>query len=214
MGGKSSPSNDQQVQFEMQQAEQAKQTEAARQARLASGTQAVNDIFAGGNFNDAFYNKFNKAQLDYQEPQLQTQFDQSKKALTYQLANAGMLRSKAAADAAGLLEQQDLTGDAAIRASADQQTSGLRSNILNEKQGAINQLYSTEDPTIAANTATSMVQQGQIQTPNLNPLGAMFTPFLIGGANAFAQGYQNYNYNQAMQPRSPTGGGAIVTNTV
>lgn len=213
MGGKNKSSNDQMVQFEMQQAAEAKQKEADRQARLASGSQAVNDIFASGNFNDAFYNKYNQAQLDYQQPQLQTQFDQAKKKLTYDTARAGTLRSKAAADAAGLLEEQNLTGDAAIRAGADTQTAQLRQQLLNEKQSAMNQLYSTEDPSIAANTATGMVQQGALSTPNLQPLGAMFTPLIVGGANALGQGYANYQTNQYLNPKQPTGGGSIV-NTV
>ena len=47
--------------FEMQQAAEAKQKEADRQARLQSGTSQVNDIFASGNFDDAFYNKYKDA---------------------------------------------------------------------------------------------------------------------------------------------------------
>ena len=217
MGGKSHSSNDQMVQFEMQQAQQAQQKEADRQARLAQGTQAVNDIFGAaatpGDPNFIDYDKYNQAQLDYNEPQLATQFDQAKKKLTYDTARAGILRSKAAADATGLLEQQDLTGDAAIRAQADSSTAGLRQNVMNEKQSAINQLYSTEDPTIAANTATGMVQQGAITAPNLTPLGAMFTPLIVGGAGALGQAYSNYQTNQYLQPRSPTGSGNVV-NTV
>jgi hypothetical protein len=210
MGGKSHSTNDQMVQFEMQQAAEAKQKEADRQARLAQGSQAINDIFNAANFNDSFYNKFNQAQLDYNNPQLKQQYDAAQRKLTYDLARGGTLRSKAAADATGLLANQNLVGQAAIGAQADTQTANLRQQILNEKQAATNQLYSTEDPTIAANTATGMVQQSAIQTPNLTPLGAMFTPLIVGGANALGQGWQNYQVNQAMQPRAPVGQGSVV----
>jgi hypothetical protein len=211
MGGKSKPSNDQMVNFEMQQAAEAKQKEADRQARLASGTDAVNNIFASGNFDDSFYNKYNQASLDYTQPQLQTQYEQAQRKLTYDLARAGTLRSTAAGQAQGILNTENLTNDAALRAQADQQTAALRSNISNEKQQAINQLYATEDPTVAANTATGMVQQGAVATPNLNPLGAMFTPLAVGGIGYANSALNNYYFNKGIASQSGQGPGAINT---
>jgi len=209
MGGKSHPSNDAMVNFEMQQAADAKQKEADRQARLATGTQTVNDIFSGANFDDAFYNKYKQASLDYTLPQLSTQYNLAKNKLTYDLARAGTLRSSAAVDAAGRLNTQNLTDEAGLRAGADQQAATLRTQIGNEKQQAINQLYATEDPTVAANTATGMVQQGAIATPNLNPLGALFDPIAVGGINAANSYLGNYYTSQGLNPSNPTGPGAI-----
>jgi hypothetical protein len=209
MGGKAKSSNDQMVAFEQQQAADAKQKEADRQARLQTGSDAINSIFASGNFNDDFYNKYNKAQLDYYEPQLQTQYQQQQRKLTYDLARAGTLRSKGAADAAGILNTENLTGDAALRAQADTTTAALRSNIAGEKQQAVNQLYSTEDPTIAANTATGMVQQAAVSAPNLNPLGAMFTPLVVGGGAGLTNAINNYYVNKGMQAANPVGAGSI-----
>jgi hypothetical protein len=216
MGGKSHSSNDEMVQFEKEQAAQTQQQEADRQARLAQGTQSINDIFNSANFNDDFYNKYNQAALDYTEPQLATQYQQATNKLTYDLARAGTLRSSAAGTAQGLLSQQNLADDAALRAQADQGTATLRQNIANEKQQAINQLYSTEDPTIASNTAAGMVAQSQISTPNLNPLGAMFTPLTVGAISAANQALQNYYFNQnitgGQTPAPATGGGSLVTS--
>ncbi len=198
MGGKSSGSNDEMINFERQQAADAAAKEADRQARLASGTQQVNDIFASGNFDDAFYDKYKQANLDYTLPQLDTQFTQAKNKLTYDLARAGTLRSSGAVDATGRLNTQNLTDEAGLRGAADQQAAGLRTTISNEKQQAINQLYATEDPTVAANTATGMVQQGSIATPNLNPLGAMFDPIAVGGINAANSYLGGYYTNQGL----------------
>src|SRR4029077_4423359 len=93
--------------------------------------------------------------------------------------------------------------------AADQQAASLRTTIGNEKQQAINQLYATEDPSVAANTATGMVQQGAIASPNLNPLGAMFDPIAVGGISAANSYLNNYYTNAGLNPANPTGGGNI-----
>jgi hypothetical protein len=203
MGGKSHPDNSQMVNFEMQQAQQAADKEAARQARLNTGTQQINDIFSNANFNQPFYNKYTNAILNYQMPQLQDQYTQAKNKLTYDLARSGTLDSTAAGYAQGLLAKQNLNEQASITAGADQQTAALRNQILGEKQTAINQLYSTEDPSIAANTASSMVAQNQITQPNLNPLGAIFTPLAVGGAGALQSSINNYYTQKGMQAAPP-----------
>lgn len=203
MGGKSHPDNSQMVQFEQQQAADAAAKEAARQARLNTGTTQINDIFSKANFDQNFYDKYTNAILNYQQPQLADQYTQAQNKLTYDLARAGTLNSTAAGYAQGLLAKQNLNEQASISAAADQQTAGLRNQILNEKQSAINQLYSTEDPTLAANTAQSMVQQSSISTPNLNPLGAIFTPLAVGGAGALQSSINNYYVQRGMQSAAP-----------
>ena len=203
MGGKSHPDNSQMVNFEKQQADQAAAKEAARQQRLNTGTQQINDIFSNANFNQPFYDKYTQAILTYQMPQLQDQYTQAQNKLTYDLARAGTLNSTAAGYSQGLLSKQNLQEQASISASADQQTAALRNQILNEKQTAMNQLYSTEDPTVAANTAASMVAQNQITQPNLNPLGAIFTPLAVGGAGALQSSINNYYTQKGMQAAAP-----------
>ena len=203
MGGKSHPDNSQMVNFEMQQAQQAAQKEAERQARLTAGTQQINDIFSNAHFNKGFYDKYTNAITGYQMPQLQDQYTQAQNKLTYDLARAGTLNSTSAGYAQGLLAKQNLNEQASITAAADQQTAALRNQILSEKQTAINQLYSTEDPSIAANTASSMVAQNQITQPNLNPLGAIFTPLAVGGAGALQSSINNYYTQKGMQAAAP-----------
>jgi hypothetical protein len=210
MGGKSHPDNSQMVNFEMQQAQQAADKEAARQQRLNTGTQQINDIFGNANFDQNFYDKYTKAITGYQMPQLQDQYTQAQNKLTYDLARAGTLNSTGAGYAQGLLAKQNLNEQASITAGADQQTSALRNQILNEKQTAINQLYSTEDPTIAANTASSMVAQNQITQPNLNPLGAIFTPLAVGGAGALQSSINNYYTQRGMQAAAPDNSTGVV----
>jgi hypothetical protein len=72
MGGKGSgPSNNQMVRFEMQQAQEAKDKENKRQARLDQGKSAIDALFGPENFGDNFYNKYTKAAVDYAMPQLE-----------------------------------------------------------------------------------------------------------------------------------------------
>lgn len=199
MGGKSSSSNNQQIQFEMQQAAQAQQKEAERQARLAQGTDTINTTFDNAGFDQAFYDKYGNAVKDYQTPQLATQFTAAKRKLTADLARSGNLFSSDAARASGLLTDQNNAAVDAITAGADQQEGALRANVNAQKQQAINQLYATEDPSIAANTAASSVQAAQIATPNLNPLSAMFTPIAVGGIGALNSSIDAYNTNRGLQ---------------
>jgi hypothetical protein len=209
MGGKSKSTNDAALQFQMQQAEEAKQKEAERQARLTQGKTAIDDLFAGGGFDDSFYNKYKGAELNYTLPQLQDQYAKQKEQTTYDLARAGTLRSTAAGKAQANLELQNATNEAAIRAKADADTAALRQGIQGEQQTAYNQLYATEDPAVAANSATSSINAAQLSSPALTPLGDLFKPLVIGSMGALSNVVGNYNLNKQLGTSSPfTGSGS------
>ena len=212
MGGKSGPSNSQMVQFEMQQAQEAKNKENKRLARLDQGKGAIDALFGPENFGDPFYNKYQKAELDYTLPQLQTQYDTAKSGMTYDLARAGTLRSSAAAYAQKLLENQNAVNEAGIRAKADTDTAALRQSIASQQQQAYNQLYATEDPTVAANTAATSVANAQLTQPNTGALGDLFKPIAIGLGSAATPVYGQYQANQYLANKSPFGSGSM-TNT-
>lgn len=211
MGGKSSPSNSQMVNFEMQQAQEARQKEADRQARLNVGKDAVDKLFGSDNFGTGFYDKYNKASLDYTLPQLTTQYDKAKRDMTFDLARAGTLRSTAAGQAQGYLENENAVNEASLRAKADTDTASLRQSIASQQQQAYNQLYATEDPAVAANTATHAVANAQIAQPNISPLGDLFKPLVIGAAGAYGGYTDSSNLYKALQTNSPTGSGAMTT---
>jgi microcystin-dependent protein len=199
------------VQFEMQQAQDAKDKENLRQARLSQGKSAIDNIFGNANFGDDFYNKYTNANLDYSLPQLETQYDKAKTGLNYDLARAGTLRSTMAGYAQGELVKQNAINEAAIRTKADTDTAALRQSIASQQNQAYNQLYATEDPTVAANTAATSVAGAQLSQPNLQPLGAVFTPVAIGLGTALSSPYGQYTANQ-MVPKSGLGQGSQVTS--
>ena len=207
MGGKSKSSNSEMLAFEKQQAAEARQREEERKGRLEQGKGAIDAIFAGGGFDDAFYNKYKGASLGYSLPQLQDQYSKQKEQTTYDLARAGLLRSTAAGQAQADIEMQKAAQEAAIRAQADQGVADLRKNISGQRSAATSQLYATEDPDIAANTAIQSVQQAQLSTPNLQPLGELFKPLVIGAAGAAGAGYNNYVAN-TLYPKTPNYGGS------
>jgi hypothetical protein len=209
MGGKSGPSNNQMVQFEMQQAQDAKDKENLRQARLDQGKTAIDSIFGPQNFDDSFYNKYNTAELNYTQPQLSDQYDKAKQGMTYDLARAGTLRSTAAGYAQSLLEKQNAVNQAGLLAKADTDTAALRQSIASQQQQAYNQLYATEDPTVAANTAATSAGNAQLSQPTLTPLTNAFQPVAIGLGTALTSAYGNYGANQALNANNPLGQGNI-----
>lgn len=158
---------------------------------------AASKIYVGGDpnsttggFDDNFYNNFTNAQLNYYMPQEDRQFTQAQTSLDYGLARAGTLNSSIADTQLANLAYQDTMNKAQIQSSADTATAQLRDTVASDKNAAINQLYATENPSTAASTAAGLVNNVQLTTPQLNPIGQLFTPIAIGTGNAIA-GYTN-----------------------
>ena len=158
---------------------------------------AASKIYVGGDpskttggFDDDFYNKFTNAQLGYYMPAEDRQFTQAQTSLDYGLARAGTLNSSIADTQLANLTYQDTLNKAQIQSTADTATAQLRDTVASDKNQAINQLYSTENPSTAASTAAGLVGNVQLTTPQLNPIGQLFTPIAVGTGNAIA-GYTN-----------------------
>lgn len=169
-----------------------------------------------------FYTKYTKAMLDYYLPQEDQQYTQARSNLAYQLARAGSLNSSVAGMDVGKLAQQDEINQAQIGAQADNATGQLRTQMQQDQQAALNQLYSTEDPSVSASTAENMVANAQLTKPLLNPVGALFTPLSVGVGTALSGFTNPYAYiaNTTGMPGSvsastPSGsGGSGVTQNV
>jgi len=215
MGGKggSGPSNNQMVQLEMQRAQEARDKENERQARLNQGKTAIDSIFGNDNFGDTFYEKYRKAGLDYTLPQLEKQYGEAKRTSEADLARAGLLRSGAAGFVQNKLTEQQGVNEAALKAKADTDTAELRKSIAAQQQQAYNQLYATEDPTVAANTAATSAGNAQLQQPNPGALGDMFKPIAIGLGSAVAPAVGEYQANKALAARTgrESGSGTVTS---
>lgn len=151
----------------------------------------------------SMYDDFKKATLDYYMPQEREQYADARSKLAYNLARAGQLNSSTADMDVAKLAKQDEMNVAQIASQADTQTANFRKQVEDARQVALNQLYSTEDPTVAANTAQNMVANAQLTVPDLNPAGALFAPITVGVGNAIS-GFMNPYAQIASSSQSPT----------
>lgn len=154
--------------------------ERIRQQNIRDGTARINSIFDGGapgatsGFNDQFFDDRRQAYLDYATPQVDRQFGDAQKQLTFSLARGGLLDSSVRGDkVAGLQEAYDLNrqqvGDQALAFETDARNSveGARSNL-------IAMLNATGDSQGAANSALAQAQ-ALSQRPAFSPLTQLFT---------------------------------------
>jgi hypothetical protein len=176
--------NDNGLMFQMLQAAQARQEEEARQQRIEQGREFIDRQFDLFNKDKAFFDRYRQGITDYYKPQIDRQYADANKNLTYQLADAGTLRSTAAADATADLTRQKDSNLVSMNAKADSALGDLRNQIASNKDTAINQLMTTEDPSVSANTALNGIANVQLAKPDLSPLANLFSTAAIGGANA------------------------------
>lgn len=161
-----------------------------------------------GGFGDDFYNKYRTSSLDYYLPELDKQFTKAKSTLNFDHARAGTLQSSMASENVADLVYQNTMNEAMVRSKADNATAQLKNSVSAQKNGALTQLYATEDPSVAANTATNSVRTLQNSTPEFSPMGELFRNAVVG-ASGFAGGYNDYkNWG------SPSGGGSGSGRTV
>ena len=140
-------------------------------------TQTDTGQTAGG-FDDAFYNKYKQAVLDYYTPQVDKQYSDAKKQAVYGLGRSGNLISSAA---------NDLTAD--LKGQYDINTAGVRNQAENTCAWG-------EPRNLAA------VRDISLSQPQMSPLSALFNVATIGGANVLKgyQGQQNLNTFNASLP--------------
>ena len=139
---------------------------------------------AESGFGPDFYQNYTNQILNYYQPDETRQYQEAQRDLTYNLARAGTLDSSYAADAQGNLAYNDAIQKANIVANANQQTGALQSQIASNKQSMINELYSTQDPTLTASMAADSAAASRLQNPNLTPAAALFTPALTAAGSA------------------------------
>jgi len=180
---------------------------------------AKSNIYVGGDpsqttggFGSDFYDKYRNAITGYYLPQEDQQYQNARSSLNYGLARAGQLRSGTAGMDVANLANQDVLAQANIQSQADNATGQLRTQIAQDEQSALNQLYSTEDPTVAANTAGNMVANADLQKPMLNPMGNVINTISVGVGNALSGFTNPYAYINpgagGMGPSTTQGTGA------
>lgn len=170
------------------EAAQARATEEARQGRIRAGMSSVDNTFAG--FNDDFYGKRRTSFMDFYQPQLDDQFSKAREALTFALADAGLLNSSIAGEKTADLNKAYETQRGSILSKADADVNSLKGRIANEKSTLVSQLNATADADRVSNEALSRSAALYKDVPDYSPLGDLFSG--IGtGIGAVAQRQNN-----------------------
>lgn len=129
-----------------------------------------------GQFNDAFFDKIKQGYIDYATPQLQQQYQDAGKDLTFSLARSGLLNSSARAQQEGRLQQLYDTNAQDIADKALSYESDARNNVEDARSNLITTLNATGDAQGAANSA--IARASALSTaPSYSALGQLFTDF-------------------------------------
>lgn len=128
-------------------------------------------------FQPSFYDQRSKDYVNYALPQLAGQYQTTKNALGFGVANRGLYGGSAAQKQNSELERETGQAKQSIADSGRNQANALQQQVAAAKQNAINQLYQTADPSQA--TAGAINAAAQFRLPNsFAPLANMFSSLL------------------------------------
>lgn len=179
---------------------QARADEQARQERIRQGTERIGTIF-DGQFNDQFFDARKQAYMDYATPQLQDQYADTQKELTYALARGGNLNSSVRGEKVADLEKKFTLAQQDISDKALAQANATRSQVEGARSDLVSMLNATGD---AEGTANSAINRATAlsQPEAFSPLSSLFSDFTAGlgtqaaleRANSYGAGVpQRYN---------------------
>lgn len=181
------------------QANIARYEEQERQNRIREGTTRIDDMF-NGQFTDGYFDKQRQSFLDYANPQLEDQYADAQKQLTYSLTRSGLLDSSVRADKEAELQKKYDLNKQQIADQAQSYSTDARNNVEKSRSDLITILNATGDAEGAANSAitrASALSQPQAYSP-LTQLFADFTAGLgtqsaIERANSMSAAYGGSN---------------------
>lgn len=185
------------------EAKLARADEAARQARIREGTQKIGTIF-DGQFNDQYFDKRRQAYIDYATPQVEDQYGDAQKQLTFALARGGNLNSSVRGEKAAELQKRfDLTKQE-VTDKGLSYANEAKSSVEGARSDLIGMLNATGDAEGAANSAISRASTLS-QPTAFSPLSQLFGDFTAGlGQQAALERAAAYS-GGSVQPRYNTG---------
>ena len=157
------------------EAAQARADEEARQARIRAGTTNINNTF-DSQFTDDYYKQRRDAYTNYATPQLEDQYADAQKQLTYALARGGLLDSSIRGSKLGELQQQYALQNQDIADKALASETDARNAVEDSRANLISTLNATGDAEQAASTAISRAS-ALSQPAAYSPLTSLFADF-------------------------------------
>jgi hypothetical protein len=178
----------------------SRQREVDRQNRLTAGAKNIDNIFGG--IPDSYYNGVSDNIKTLGGQDLTSQFNRARENLQYALARSGLVGSSVANDGMVDINTARDEGAAKIGIQATQAANKLRQQTDQEKQSAMNQLYATENPDLAANTALTGRTLIMQDKPSYSPIGDIFGA-VLGGIGSGLNYVNNVNAGK-VTPNSPS----------
>lgn len=177
-------------------AEIARQQEATRQANIAAGTQKINDAFA--QFTPDYFTGIGKNFTDYYMPQLDKQYQDTRRNLIYGLSNTGGLTSSAGNQSIADLENQYNLQRQQVTSGAIDAENQAKSDLENNRSQLISNLEAGSG--VESTAQTAMARAAAMTAPKVySPLGDVFSQFtnnLKNSALLQANGYQGLPITQ------------------
>ena len=169
------------------EAAQARADEEARQARIRAGTTNINNTF-DSQFTDDYYKQRRDAYTNYATPQLEDQYADAQKQLTYALARGGLLDSSIRGSKLGELQQQYALQNQDIADKALASETDARNAVEDSRANLVSTLNATGDAEQAASTAISRAS-ALSQPAAYSPLASLFADFTdaLGTSAALAK---------------------------
>lgn len=153
---------------------QASQQEQQRQNKIRSGTAAIDNTF--GQFNDDFYKGRRDGFLNYAKPQLDDQYADTRKQLTYWLDGRGLLDSSVRAQKeAELQKKYDLNSRSVTDQALDYENQ-TRNQVSEARSALVRDLQASGDASGVQQAATNRVAALSAQ-PTFSPLASLFGDF-------------------------------------
>lgn len=153
-------------QYEKQAAE-----EAARQARITEGKEAINSAFAG--YDDTFYNERAQDYVDYATPQIEDQYKDAMKSLRIALARNNNLNSSYAAEKFADVKSDYLQGLTDAERKGMDYANQVRSSLASAQSNLQQQNASLADPTLIAQMAANSIASSTA-LPSYSPVAQLF----------------------------------------
>lgn len=162
-----------------------------QQKNIDAGTNQINQLF--NQYNSDFYAKRGQDYTDWATPQVMQQFQNTKNQLAYSLARNGTLNSSMANTRGQQLQtnlNQQLNN---VAQGAQAQINTLKGQVSDAKTNLVNQLISSNDPSIVA-TQGAALTAGLNTAPSFNSLGNMFSDW----SNTYLANMNARAYNPAV----------------
>lgn len=169
---------------------------------------ARGELFGGvqrtGGFDDAFFDARRNAYINFARPQLEDQFGDAQKQLTYALARGGNLNSSVRGEKVSELQKKFDLGLQEITDKGLAYSTDARNAVEDARAGLIAQLNATGDAQGAASAA--MARASALSQPQAySPLTQVFADFTAGlGQQAALERASAYSGGM-IQPRYNTG---------